>query len=131
LSPVGVGNRGLTVVLTDVCGSWLPWSDWLMLSDWLRESNSSSSASKSEWLKRKHQESHVNHFIPFIAKIFISFISTTYYAINRIRHDAVTKNIANIVNLLRVLIAAYVEWNNIGNTSQHWVNMCNTNFIFI
>jgi len=44
------------------------------------------------------------------------------------------KNIANIViyyvQRIIILITAYVEWNNIA-TSQHWVNMCNTNFIFI
>lgn len=51
LSPVGVDSLGWLMVFTDACGSWFPWSDWLTLSDWFKESNSSSSASKSEWLK--------------------------------------------------------------------------------
>ena len=51
LSPVGVDSLGWLTVFTEVWGSWFPWSDWLTLSDWFKESNSSSSASKSEWLK--------------------------------------------------------------------------------
>lgn len=51
LSPVGVDSLGWFVAFTEDCGSWFPWSDWLTLSDWFKESNSSSSASKSEWLK--------------------------------------------------------------------------------